>query len=215
MKNEIWFKANGKDFRLPIVPPEFERNTSASYDNEKVLGLGEVAIYSANGLSQISFSSFFPSKVYPFCAYSDFPKPYDCVAILKEWKNKGTIVRVIITGTDINQLMRITNFNYGKKDASGDVEYAIDFIEHREIKIPKINEINTGNMSSGNNRPVEKPPSTQKTHKVVKGDNLWDIAHKYYGKGKDYPKIKDANKSKYPSLKNNNIIYVNWELIIP
>ena len=57
--------------------------------------------------------------------------------------------------------------------------------------------------------------STQKTHKVVKGDSLWAIAQKHYGNGSLYPKIKEANKSKYKSLAKNNIIYVNWELIIP
>ena len=43
---------------------------------------------------------------------------------------------------------------------------------------------------------------------------LTDIAQKHYGKGSLYPKIKEANKSKYPSLAKNNIIYPNWELII-
>ena len=51
--------------------------------------------------------------------------------------------------------------------------------------------------------------------KVKKGDCLWDIAQKYYGKGSLYPKIKEANKSKYPSLSKSNIIQINWELIIP
>ena len=55
----------------------------------------------------------------------------------------------------------------------------------------------------------------QKTHKVVKGDTLYDIAKKYYGNGSLYPKIKEANKTKYPSLAKNNIIQVKWELIIP
>ena len=36
-----------------------------------------------------------------------------------------------------------------------------------------------------------------------------------YGKGSLYPKIKDANKSKYPSLVKSNVIYTNMELIIP
>ena len=96
--------------------------------------------------------------------------------------------------------MYITNFAYGEKDGTGDVYYSMDLLEYRPITIPVINENNSSN--------------TQKTHKVVKGDSLWAIAQKYYGKGSLYPKIKDANKSKYPSLAKNNVICVNWELII-
>ena len=42
---------------------------------------------------------------YSFNEYSNVPKPYDMVRYFKEWKNKGTVVRVIFTGTDINQEM--------------------------------------------------------------------------------------------------------------
>src|SRR5699024_6358077 len=48
----------------------------------------------------------------------------------------------------------------------------------------------------------------QKTHKVIKGDCLWDIAQKYYGKGSLYTKIKEANKSKYP--KGNQQCYLHF-----
>ena len=97
-------------------------------------------------------------------------------------------------------------------------------MERRPIIIPVINEISTNTQNT--NRPADNnnnnnsnnnnnANNTQKTHKVVKGDSLWAIAQKHYGKGSLYPKIQEANKSKYPSLAKNNIIYVNWELIIP
>ena len=209
MLTEIWFKTKDKAIRLPVI--------DANYDTERVMKLGDIAIFNGNGLAQLSFSSFFPNHEYSFNAYSDIPKPYDLAHIFKEWKNKGTVVRVILTGTDINQEMYITNYSYGEKDGTGDVYYNMDLIEYRPITIPVFsNVINTENSS--------RPPETndknsssnqQKTHKVKKGDCLWDIAQKYYGKGSLYPKIKEANKSKYPSLAKNNIIYVNWELIIP
>ena len=98
-----------------------------------------------------------------------------------------------------------------------------NLLEYRPITIPIITENNSSNTQN-TSRPTDNNNSsnknntnnsTQKTHKVKKGDCLWDIAQKYYGKGSLYPKIKEANKSKYKSLAKNNIIYVNWELIIP
>ena len=223
MLTEIWFKTKDKAVMLPIVPSEFERVINANYETNNVIGLGDVATFSGNGLAQISFSSFFPNHEYSFNAYSNAPKPYDIAHIFKEWKNKGTVVRVILTGTDINQEMYITNYSYGEKDGTGDVYYSMDLVEYRPITIPIINENNSSNTQN-TSRPTENnnnssnknnANNTQKTHKVVKGDSLWAIAQKHYGKGSLYPKIKEANKSKYKSLAKNNIIYVNWELIIP
>ena len=219
MLTEIWFKTKDKAVRLPVVPSEFERVIDANYETNNIIGLGDIATFAGNGLAQLSLSSFFPNHEYSFNAYSNVPKPYDIAHIFKEWKNKGTVVRVILTGTDINQEMYITNYSYGEKDGTGDVYYSMDLLEYRPITIPTITE-NTSNNTQNTSRPTDNnsnnaTTSTQKTHKVKKGDCLWDIAQKYYGKGSLYPKIKEANKSKYKSLAKNNIIYVNWELIIP
>ena len=219
MLTEIWFKTKDKAVRLPVVPSEFERVIDANYETNNIIGLGDIATFAGNGLAQLSLSSFFPNHEYSFNAYSNVPKPYDLAHIFKEWKNKGTVVRVILTGTDINQEMYITNYSYGEKDGTGDVYYSMDLLEYRPITIPTITE-NTSNNTQNTSRPTENNPnnantSTQKTHKVKKGDCLWDIAQKYYGKGSLYPKIKEANKSKYPSLAKSNVIYTNMELIIP
>ena len=223
MLTEIWFKTKDKAIRLPVIPSEFERVIDAGYDTNAIIGLGDVAVLTSNGLAQLSLSSFFPNKEYSFNEYSNVPKPYDMVRYFKEWKNKGTVVRVIFTGTDINQEMYITNFSYGERDGTGDVYYNMDLLEYRPIIVPTITE-NNSNNTQNTNRPTDtnnnnsnknNTNNTQKTHKVKKGDCLWDIAQKYYGKGSLYPKIKEANKSKYPSLAKNNVIYVGMELIIP
>lgn len=222
MLTEIWFKTKDKAIRLPVIPSEFERVIEAGYDTNAIIGLGDVAVLTSNGLAQLSLSSFFPNKEYSFNEYSNVPKPYDMVRYFKEWKNKGTVVRVIFTGTDINQEMYITNFSYGERDGTGDVYYNMDLLEYRPIIVPTITE-NNSNNTQNTNRPTDannnsnknNTNNTQKTHKVKKGDCLWDIAQKYYGKGSLYPKIKEANKSKYPSLAKSNVIYTNMELIIP
>ena len=219
MLTEIWFKTKDKAVRLPVIPSEFERVIDANYDTERVMKLGDIAIFNGNGLAQLSFSSFFPNHDYSFNAYSDIPKPYDIAHIFKEWKNIGTVVRVILTGTDIKQEMYITNYSYGEKDGTGDVYYNMDLIESRPITIPVfsnvINTENTSRPSDANNNSNNNTSTQQKTHKVKKGDCLWDIAQKYYGKGSRYPEIKKANQTKYPKLKKSNVIYVGWELIIP
>ncbi len=57
--------------------------------------------------------------------------------------------------------------------------------------------------------PVE-PPAT--FHTVVKGDTLWAISSKHYGKGHRYKEIFEANT---PMLKDPNLIYPGQVLRIP
>lgn len=49
-------------------------------------------------------------------------------------------------------------------------------------------------------------------HQVVKGDTLWAISKKYYGKGSRYPEIFEANR---PMLSHPDKIYVGQVLRIP
>ncbi|MGH8877853.1 MAG: LysM peptidoglycan-binding domain-containing protein, partial [Stackebrandtia sp.] len=45
--------------------------------------------------------------------------------------------------------------------------------------------------------PAARPPG--RTHTVDRGDTLWDIAHRYYGRGDRWPVIFDANRNKVSS----------------
>jgi len=51
-----------------------------------------------------------------------------------------------------------------------------------------------------------------KTYTVKKGDSLWAIASKYYGKGAEYSKIFNANTDQ---ISNPNLIYPGQVLVLP
>lgn len=219
---EIWFKTDKEAIRLPVLPSNVKLNNSSIISSVNILKLGEVPIYSGNNVQDGEISSFFPNNDYPFNEYSDIPKPFELAMKFKSWSNIGQIVRFVVTdnnnGTKINFRVRIVNFEYEQKDGTGDIYYTLKWKEFRNIKINKLN--NNSNNSSNNSKPNnstsdKKEEQTQKTYTVKKGDCLWDIAQKYYGKGSEYPKIKNTNSTKYPSLKKNNIIYVGWVLVIP
>lgn len=55
-------------------------------------------------------------------------------------------------------------------------------------------------------------PTSNQSYTVKKGDCLWNIAKKFYGKGSKYTKIYEANKDK---IKNPNLIYTGQVLTIP
>lgn len=208
---EVWLRNNRLKFQLPVSPQNFALEGSAKINGEGIVRYGDISIYGGRGLRKIEISSFFPNQNYSFLAYKNPPKPYKCVDNINSWFRRGSPIILTITGTNINNLFTISDFTYGEQDGTGDVYYTISFVEY-------VDTTQTTSNSSSNQRPNQNTTNDsnkQKVHKVVKGDNLYDIAVKYYGKGSEYPKIKNANKSKYKSLSSNNIIYVGWELIIP
>ena len=234
---EVYLKdANNNVFRFPIVPPTINIQDYAIMNDSNITAVGDIVVFGGKGLRTTEISSFFPNpeRKYSFVNYSDYPKQYECVSKIKKWMDKGEKLRFIVTDTEINFLVKITNFEYSEQDGTRDVYYSLSLKEYREIKIPGLKD-NTKEISSKvdnttrKDTPTKKSAtatntmfdkktnttSTQKTYTVKKGDTLWDIAQKSYGKGSDYTKIQKANTTKYPSLKKNTIIQPGWKLIIP
>ncbi len=60
--------------------------------------------------------------------------------------------------------------------------------------------------------PAAPKPAPQRTHTVVKGNTLWGLAQRYYGRGTLWPRIFDANRSK---IKNPHWIYPGQVFVIP
>ena len=213
---EIYLGTDNDKIRFPVVPPSIEVNRSNNIDTESVIKFGEVPIFNGTALKTIEFTSFFPNQEYNFCDYTGFMKPYEFSEKIQKWMYEGKPLRIIVTDSPTNMQCLIQQFDTVEQDGTRDLYFTLNLIEYRPIEIPIIKiDTNTSNASNNTTRPTEQANNTtQKVHKVVKGDSLWAIAQKYYGKGSLYPKIKEANKIKYPSLAKNNIIYPNWELII-
>ena len=213
---EIYLGTDNDKIRFPVVPSSIGVNRSNNIDTQSVLKLGEVPIFNGTSLKTIELTSFFPNQEYSFCDYTGFMKPYEFSDKIQKWLYEGKPLRIIVTDSPTNMQCLIQQFDTVEQDGTRDLYFTLNLIEYRPIEVPVIKiDTNTSNTSNNTTRPTEQTNNTtQKVHKVVKGDSLWAIAQKYYGKGSLYPKIKEANKLKYPSLAKNNIIYPNWELII-
>ncbi|MFR7364848.1 MAG: LysM peptidoglycan-binding domain-containing protein [Terrisporobacter sp.] len=221
---EMYLKNDKHIFRFPILPSTINVQDYAIINDSNITGLGDVAIFGGKGLRTIEISSFFPNpkRKYKFVNYSNYPKQWDCVSKIRGYMNNGEVMRFIVTGTEINFQARITDFTFSQQDGTGDVYYTINLKEYREIKISSTtpakkktdNKNRTSSKDKNNNKNKTSTKSKQTIHTVKKGDTLYDIAKKYYGKGSSYKKIIEKNKSKYPSLTKNTIIKAGWKLVI-
>ena len=224
---EIYLGTDDDKIRFPVVPSAIGVNRSNNIDTQSVLKLGEVPIFNGTSLKTIELTSFFPNQEYSFCDYTGFMKPYQFSEKIQKWMYEGKPLRIIVTDSPTNMQCLIQQFDTVEQDGTRDLYFTLNLLEYRPIEVPNLSNSNQSNNSNSNSssnsqntsRPNNKTNTNssnqQKSHKVVKGDSLWDIAQKHYGNGSLYPKIKEANKAKYPSLSKSNVIYTNMELIIP
>ena len=220
---EIYLGTDNDKIRFPVVPSAIGVSRSNNIDTQSVLKLGEVPIFNGTSLKTIELTSFFPNQEYSFCDYVGFMKPYEFSDKIQKWMYEGKPLRIIVTDSPTNMQCLIQQFDTVEQDGTRDLYFTLNLLEYRPIEVPNLSNNNQSNNNQSNSQNISRPSENndssnsnqQKTHKVVKGDSLWAIAQKYYGKGSLYPKIKEANKTKYPSLAKNNIIYPNWELIVP
>lgn len=137
---EIYLKNEDKKsdkFRFPVIPSSIEIEDSAILNSSNITNMGDIVLYGGKGLRKTQISSFFPNKKrdYPFVNYSDYPKPYECVKKIKDWMDKGQVLRFIVTDTEINFKVIISSFKYSEKDGSRDVYFTLELNEYRKVTI--------------------------------------------------------------------------------
>ena len=203
---EFWIKQDEEALQLPVKPTEF--NVTVAHRNTvvNVIQLGDINLMGKTGLREVSLSSFFPDKDYNFSNNADRKSPITCVNQLESWRNSGKPVRVIITDL-LNMEATIESFTWGERDATGDIYYTLSLKEYKKIKAK------TAKAQEATTRETKDAESSSgNTYTVKKGDCLWNIAKKFYGKGSLYTKIYNANKDK---IKNPNNLTVGQVLTIP
>lgn len=195
---EIWLKQDKDAIQFPILPASFGVSIENSHQTVNVQTKGEITILGKKGLKVIDLTSFFPSQDYPFADHTKDREPYEYIDKILEWQEKP--LRLTITETDINMACVIQTFTYGEPDGTGDIEFTISLKEYQAPKYTEpekttssvqAEQIGKGSASSTKRETKE----TQKTYTVKEGDNLWDLAKKFYGSGSKSSKLYQANKN--------------------
>lgn len=106
-----------------------------------------------------------------------------------------TVLRLLVTETNINYDVTISDFEPIETGAYGNIDYSITFTIYKELKIYTTSELK---IAAFVKKTVPRPtpaPQSSRTHTVKSGDTLWGIASKYYGSGTSWQKIYSANSS--------------------
>ncbi|WP_270566164.1 hypothetical protein [Clostridium beijerinckii] len=132
---EFWFNQDDTWLQLPVPPSSYSLKLANNNSVVSVESIGEINILGDSKLSEISFESFFPAHKYKFCAYSDIPKPFECVAQIEAWRKSKKPIRVILTNTDINDIFSIETFEYGENDGTGDINFTLALKQYKALKL--------------------------------------------------------------------------------
>jgi hypothetical protein len=211
MKVDIYIsEKNGKrSINIPILPEKivFESGGSVRAEYE-IMDKGPVEVHTGSGLRTYTRESELPGqhRKNDSLIRGKWIDPAYYINILEEWRQKGTLLCLMVTGYPINVDVILDDYKAVHCGAFGDISYEIKFIESRDITVQLVT-------------PTENPPKRQDatattettSYTVVKGDNLWKIAQNKLGKGSRHTEIYNLNKDiiettaqKYGKKSSNN-----------
>ncbi|KQL17686.1 LysM peptidoglycan-binding domain-containing protein [Cytobacillus solani] len=185
------------DLLFPITPSKLDMKIKNNNSTITLINEGEVNLLKKAGLTEVSFEVLLPNVKYPFAVYPDGFQPatfyLDKLEKLKtENKPFQFIVSRLKPSGDLlfDNDMKVSLEEYTIKESVDhglDVVVSIQLKQYREYGT-KIVEIKKPTAKSKpvaktiKPRPTTNAPPPPKSYKVVKGDTLWALCKKYYGK---------------------------------
>ena len=193
-------KATGYSLALSMLPEKVRVTSQALFQSYNIMSIGAVEIPSGEELQSIAWDGMLPKASLLNMNYVKawhWLPPEQIIAVFEDWRKNGTVIRLMITETPVNQDVMIQRFEVSH-DKLNYVDYSIDFIQNKELKIYTVSELNAVRASSKKNARVASNNTMQKEKKIqyiVRGtETLWDIAQRYLGDGAKYEKIYKDNK---------------------
>lgn len=215
----------------PVTPSKIQVKINNQNKSMNLINDGEITILKKAGLSDISFDLLLPNVKYPFATYKSgfvnakvFLDEFEKMKV-EEKTFQYKLVRKFPNGmmlfdTDIK--VSLEDYTIKEDSKQGfDIIVSVKLKQFKDYGTKPCDVVfdeqtNETTVSPQTVRETENSPAPSgnsvKTHTVVKGDTLWNIAKKFYGDGKKYTLIADANGEK---IKNPNLIYPGQVLTIP
>ena len=217
---EIWltYNSNKKRLQIPVLPEKIEISYPEKNDTVYVYGVGEVTIKKHPGAFVMKWSGFFPAAECQGCI-SNPKKPKECLDFLKKVMKIEKPAKIVYTGGACRLSSQCT-IDFEASEEGGDlgtIHYSITITEYKKTSIRKLKKKKKNGskkkakVKKTSNRTSSKSKASKYT--VKKGDCLWNIAKKFYGKGAKYTVIYNANKKVIGG--NPNLIYPGQVLTIP
>ena len=190
----------GTELMLPVTPPGYSWMRGVSYESVHIDQLGDIDFPGGRKLHQAKIECLLPAQEYPFLLPGAIPEPQHYLDQLDAWCSAKTVLRYIVSGTDVNEPVRIAEVGRAEDDGTNDVVCTIYLREYMSVS----------NLDTDTGRPAATAVTSAMTYVVVSGDTLSSIARRFYGDASLCWRLAAAN-----GIANANLIYVGQVLTIP
>lgn len=192
--SEVSNKSSG--FTFPVLPERIKIKFGTRYQSYDIIGKGTVKIPKGLESEPISWDGvFFGKSKQNEVMVREWTPPAECVNILRRWMKNGTVLRLLVTDTNINYDVTIDSFEPVESGAYGNIEYSISFVIHQDLKIYTTSELKIAAFVKKTVPRATPAAPAGKSYTVVSGDTLWGIAQRHCGGGGNWQKIYNANAS--------------------
>lgn len=151
---------------------------------------GSVNVWGGRGLREVRLSTFLPWETSPF--YSG-QSPETVLAMLRRWQDSGDPVRLILSGSDINDAFLIEDVTEILREGDLDIGLTVTLREYKfKSALAALAEL-AGEVSCSHECSRQDERSLPAAYTVKKGDTLWDIAARFYGDGTKWRTLAERN----------------------
>jgi nucleoid-associated protein YgaU len=213
------------DTLLPVAPSRLEIVYGNKLKRIDLASGGEIVFPDKKSLDEIRFSALLPQAVYPFAVYkSGFIPGGNILRDLLSLKESCKPFRFIVFRKTVGgKTLASTNIKavfseIRSREEAGegsDIYIDVKLVEYRDFSVKNVSMNSSGGMrgagsggGGGGNlppavlpvirppalRPVDTMPVTR-DYRVVSGDSLWMLAHRFLGNGSRYKEIYNMNKA--------------------
>lgn len=224
---------------FPVTPSSLEVSVTNQNESVTLINEGAINVLKKPGLTEVSFTARFPRRSQPYVVSSELYTVDHYLSILESLKlnRKHFTFHVVrsCAGSNVASTFEATSLKCALEEykITEDSDEGDDVFVDITLKqyVPYKSDRKKLSTSTSNNTTTVKPVSGSskkttktKTYTVKKGDTLWGISKKYYGKGSKWKKIYNANKKTieaaakkhgYKSSLGGNRIFPKTKLKIP
>ncbi|MBQ7492129.1 MAG: LysM peptidoglycan-binding domain-containing protein [Clostridia bacterium] len=141
-----------------------------------------------SGLTQVSLETFLPAEGSPFYSGSS---PLEGLAMLRQWEREGVPVRLLISGTDIDDLFLIVGLRQKLREGDEDLGIGIDLKEYKFVTMAETDVL--GGETAGGLYQRADERSTPAVYVTGEGEDLWAVARRYLGDGSRWKELAEKN----------------------